>query len=207
MTRVASLAEALAVITLIKEQGEGASGDIEDSHFQRFLAIQEEWAALSAAAPDFQPAWPAAHDPVMRRPLDMAERVWVTEPEAADLLDLGNAAYGGMLNLLSQAFGAGSAADQAHLMRAGVELMELSAAMGVALARRAATAERSGVNAGLTFTVPRNLGRRPRETKRHLLERVDVMQRRAEAILGGALLAKALRRCGACAEALGKLAG
>lgn len=138
--RFTDLRSALAAIRLIKEEGEGsAAGDGEtESHFDRFCAIREEWRALLVEDPAFAPAWPAAHDPVMRKPAEGLERVWVTAEPAAGLLDLGNALYGFMLQLLSQAYASADGAEQARLMNASVELMEGCAACATALARHAA---------------------------------------------------------------------
>jgi len=202
VARVSSLKDALAVIEKIKEQGEGSSGRQEDSHFDRFLAIKAEWAQLAAAAPDFAPAWPAAHDPVMRRPLPDVERLWITAPEAAAYLDVGNACYGLMLSVLSQTFSGLSADEQAKLMRAGVELMEAAAAVANALARMPAQTEGQG-HAGITFTVPRNLGYRPGLTHERLLERIDELQRRAAQVLTGVAQEKVLRRLASAAAAVG----
>lgn len=192
--RITDLATALATIGQIKEQGEGSRG-ADDSHFARFRAIRDEWAALSRADPAFAPAWPAAHDPVMRKPVDEATRIWVTEPRAARHLDLANAIYGAMLGALSQCFGERDAAAQRVLMRTSVELMEASAAIATALARMPADGARPGVNAGISFAVPRNSARRPSgRVRAHLLERARELEAGAAAVLSGETAEKALRR-------------
>jgi hypothetical protein len=73
--RVTNLATALAAIDQIKEEGEGSTSGAVDSHFQRFQAIKKEWEELRARDPAFAPAWPAARDPVMRKPLNEASHV------------------------------------------------------------------------------------------------------------------------------------
>jgi hypothetical protein len=203
------LGEALAAIAWIKEEGEGSSGSdgASESHFDRFCSIRDEWAALSARDPDVQPAWPAAHDPVMRKPVAGADRVWVTAEPAASLLDLGNALYGLMLQVLSQTFACDDRADQTRLMKASVELMEGCAAAANGLARLPATPEHPGVNAGLTFAVPRNLGFRPTGVRRRRLfaERVEDLRAGAEPVLvqvGDPTAEKVRRRLAAAAELL-----
>lgn len=194
--RITSLATALAAIAQIKEQGEGSRGD-DDSHFGRFQSIRDEWAELSRADPAFAPAWPAAHDPVMRRPVDEETRVWITEPAAAHHLDLANAIYGTMLGVLSQCFGEPDAAEQRRLMHTTIELMEASAAIAAALARMPANADRPGINAGITFAVPRNSARRPSDrVRRHLLERTRELLAGAALTLTGETAEKAQRRLG-----------
>ena len=76
------------------------------------------------------------------------------------------------------------------------------AAIATALARMPADAGRPGVNAGITFTVPRNTARRPSgRALEHLLERTRELRAGAEALLEGETAEKALRRLGH-AEAL-----
>jgi hypothetical protein len=207
--RMTTLSEALGAVAWIKEEGEGSSGaDKEiESHFDRFCGIRDEWAQLSAEDPGFEPAWPAAHDPVMRKPVQGAERVWVTAEPAAGLLDLGNAVYGLMLQVLSQTFACDDPEDQRRLMKASVELMEASAALATQLARLPASSDHPGVCAGLTFAVPRNLGFRPTGVKRRRLfaERVEELERGAEPLLAGTsetTREKVRRRLGAASELL-----
>lgn len=196
--RVTDLASALEVIEHIKEEGEGSSGAREASHFDRFVSIRAEWSELVAQSPKFEPAWPAAHDPVMRKPADGLERVWVTAEPAASFLDLGNALYGTMLQLLEQTFTCGDADDRRAMMLASVELMEACAAVASALARLPASSDHPGVNAGLTFAVPRNVGYRPNpgRTLGVFAERADALAARAEILLSGETAQKARRRLG-----------
>lgn len=204
--RITDLASAQAVIEQIKEEGEGSSGAREASHFDRFMSIRDEWTRLSAQEPDFEPAWPAAEDPVMRKPAADLPRVWISQEPAASFLDLANALYGAMLQLLDQTFSCQDAADRTAFMLASVELMEACAAVATALARLPASPDHPGVNAGVTFAVPRNLGHRPHPTRTRAIfsERVIILRRRAEVLLTGETALKASRRLG---NALDLLAG
>jgi CDGSH-type Zn-finger protein/uncharacterized Fe-S cluster protein YjdI len=156
---VKDLASAHAAIDTIVDQGEGAAEHRDDSHFARFLTIKSEYAALLAANPCFAPSWPAADNPVMRKPMDPAGRVYIDEPRAAALADLANALYCQMLRFLVQAFGRSvpQEMDQALLIGGAVEMMRCIAPVAEALARMPASPARSGVNAGMTFTMVRNL--------------------------------------------------
>lgn len=207
--RLTDLASALDAIRWIKEEGEGSTGENAgvESHFDRFNAVREAWDALAAEDPGFEPAWPAAEDPVMRKPAAGLERVWVTAEPAAGLLDLGNAVYGFMLQVLSQAFACEDQDDQARLMKACVELMEACGAAGAALARLPAGDDRPGVTAGLTFATPRNLGFRPVGVARRglFLERALELQEGAEAVmtrLEGDVVDKLRRRIANAVERL-----
>lgn len=203
--RITDLASALAVIERIKEEGEGSSGAREESHFDRFVAIREEWAALSGETPSFEPAWPAAHDPVMRKPADDVERVWVTLEPAAGFLDLANALYGAMLQMLDQAFTSADDGDRAALMQASIEIMEACAAVSTALARLPASDDHPAVNAGMTFAVPRNLGHRPNPSRTRAIfaERLDGLGARAATILSDAAAEKVARRLDSALALLG----
>jgi hypothetical protein len=157
LTVVRDLETALSAIETIVEQGEGASHDCETCHFSRFAMIKTEWDALLRQNPTFEPGFPAAHDPVMRRPAADVERVWITHPRAAAVLDLGNAIYGFMLTLLEQVYAPGlESAHRRRFVAAALALMPALSHVGAALARMPATDEKSQ-NAGLTFAVPRSV--------------------------------------------------
>jgi hypothetical protein len=196
--RVTDLATALAAIEQIKEEGEGSSGGAVDSHFDRFQAIKRQWQEMKAVDPAFQPACPAAYDPVMRKPLDEMSRVWITDPTSARYLDLANAIYGAMLSVLAQAFSIERAEEQRLFMRVSVELMEASASVSTALARMPANPARPGANAGMTFAVPRNSAYRPLQSRAKLLflERAEQLRASAQDVLSGTAAEKALRRLG-----------
>ena len=200
--KVTDLRGALAIIELIKEEGEGATSETENSHFMRFMEIKREWAALRAEDPSFEPAWPAAHDPVMRKPDNESERVWVTDERTASYLDLANAIYGTMLIVLSQAFASPDASEKEVLMRISVELMEASAAVSTALARMPASPKRPEVNAGMSFAVPRNSAFRPTagNGRQIFLERLHELRTGASAVLSGTVGEKSLRRLTNAAE-------
>lgn len=152
---IRGLEDALEALEAIVEQGEGSSSEREDCHFVRFVGIRHEWDEVLRANPRFQPFHNAAQDPVMRRPAEGLNRVWVTEPSAAKLLDLGNALYGVTLTFLEQTYMPGMR-NRPQLVDGVMGLMHVLAKIGAALARMPATLGGT-VNAGLTFAVPRNL--------------------------------------------------
>jgi hypothetical protein len=177
---IRTLEDALTALDTIVEQGEGAATANDDCHFSRFHEIREEWRLLETSHPGFEPARPAAHDPVMRRPEEGLDRVWITNPPAARLLDLGNALYGFALMLLGQAYAAATPASQrVALATAAIAIMHPLATVGGALTALPAAKDRK-VRAGMTFAVPRN--RRDMPTG-HLvqlcLERLKQLQRGA----------------------------
>lgn len=158
VTVIRDLASALAALQHVVEQGEGGAPGAADSHFARFTSIASEWRSLSRRNAAFEPAHPAAADPVMRRPARGRKRVWITAPRAAEMVDLGNAVYGVLLALLAQLYE--PHAPRKTIMAAAMDLMHALSRIGAALARLPASPSVSGVNAGLTFAVPRARGPR-----------------------------------------------
>src|SRR6185503_5218410 len=67
---------ALAAFDSIVMQGEGSPRDMTGSHFQRFMSVREELLAFQRKRPGFSPAFPAATNPVLRRPPRPEGRVW-----------------------------------------------------------------------------------------------------------------------------------
>jgi Ferritin-like len=154
------LAAALDAIEHIVEQGEGAPGERADSHYQRFLAIRDEYERLLAANPDFAPAWPAATSPVMRKPPEPEDKVFIDSPRAARLLDFTNAVYSVLLRCLVQTFGregANAAPEQKRYFEIAIELMHLLAAGATALTELPASVRHPGVTAGMSFTMLRGV--------------------------------------------------
>lgn len=157
---ISDLNSAVQAIDLIVEQGEGSPQDREDSHYRRFVAIRSEYDALSRANPAFAPAWPVATNPVMRRPPEPEDKVFVDEPSAARVLDFANAIYAMLLRLLVQAFGrtgADAAKAKEQHIGAAIGLMHVLAEAATALASMPASAECPGTNAGLSFTMLRGV--------------------------------------------------
>ncbi len=160
---VTDLKTAEDAIETIIEQGEGAPDHSEDSHYSRFLRVREEFNAFHAADPSFQPAFPCAHNPTMHVPLDPLTRVHIQAPEAVPVLDLANSIYGHTLRCLVQAWGRNgdAAADKRLFIDAAIDLMTPLGSVGTHLASLPAGRAHPGVNAGVTFTMLRDVTRLP----------------------------------------------
>lgn len=154
-----SMESALAAIETIVEQGEGSRASRQDSHYERFLKIQREFDELTALSPGFAPAWPAAESPVMRRPPEPQDKVFVDDPRSARVLDLANATYSLLLRFLLQAFGRPdeSGSSQRRYMNGAIGLMHVLAQISSVLATLPASSTCPGINAGMTFTMLRSV--------------------------------------------------
>jgi CDGSH-type Zn-finger protein/uncharacterized Fe-S cluster protein YjdI len=159
---VRCLKTALAAFDAIVAQGEGSPADSANSHYQAFVAIRSELQALSRANPDFQPAYPAATNPVLRRPPRPEGRVWIEEPEAIATVDLANACYGLMLRLLAYAYCL-RRTDPAKsaTIGLGIGLMRAIAPLAQHAARLPAGPSNPVCHAGMSFTTLRDTAALP----------------------------------------------
>jgi CDGSH-type Zn-finger protein/uncharacterized Fe-S cluster protein YjdI len=155
---------ALAAMSLIVEQGEGAPEDFPGSHFNVFSRIRGELADAVSADRTYVPAFPAARDPVLRPPV-YTDRVWITDGEAAATVDLANACYGLMLRLLAYAYQVPSGdAPKRLAIDLGLGLMHAMAPVAERAVRLPAGPAHPGVNAGMTFTALRDAAPLPAGT-------------------------------------------
>jgi CDGSH-type Zn-finger protein/uncharacterized Fe-S cluster protein YjdI len=162
LTRVRCLKTARTALDGIVTQGEGASGESEASHYQRFLEIKREYERLSSARPDFVPGRPAAHNPVMRHPPTPDDKVWVELRPAADLMDLANAAYTHMLRLLLQAYAdTRGVAFQRALVDAAIDVMFTVTKVASGLTLMPASLEHAHCTAGMSFATVRGYSALP----------------------------------------------
>lgn len=173
---VTDLGTALAAISTIVDQGEGASVHREDSHYSRFIKVRDEYEALRSADPNFDPAFPVAENPVLRRPLDPHGRVHVDLPEAAHVLDMANALYGHMLRCVVQAYGRGpdGVAEKRVFANMAIDVMFAVDALASHLVTLPASHAHPGVNAGMTFTMLRDVAKIPHggSERRFMAERL-----------------------------------
>ncbi|MBV8209031.1 MAG: CDGSH iron-sulfur domain-containing protein [Burkholderiaceae bacterium] len=173
---VRCLRTALTAFDSIIRQGEGAPADVEQSHFQSFLRVRGELAASTQANPDFSPAYPAATNPVLRRPPRPEGRVWIENPEAVATVDLANASYALMLRLLAYAYAAPlSDSARSAAPDLGVALMRAITLLGEHAARLPAGPSNPGCHAGVSFITLRDAAALPAGPAAHgfLLERMQ----------------------------------
>ena len=140
----------------------GAPTDSERSHYHRFADIRTELDALRAANPAFEPAWPAATNPVLRRPPRPEGRVWLENPDASATVDVANASYGLMLRLLAQSYlMPGPSAEKGLVVDLGIGLMRAFTPLAEHAARLPAGPSNPGCHAGASFTALRDAAGMP----------------------------------------------
>ena len=101
---VSDLKSALAAIEGIVEQGEGARGDAEDSHYGRFLAVGEESDRILREDPGFEPGRPVIWNPYSMLPHDIGDTSEVNLIEDPLSIDISNL-FDGCYELLMQMLG------------------------------------------------------------------------------------------------------
>ena len=88
---------------MIVEQGEGARGEWKDAHFGRIVAILDEYLGARKADPAFNPVRPVL-PAVVRPPESGADVPVITDAFANRCVDLFNASYEMLLQLLARYF-------------------------------------------------------------------------------------------------------
>lgn len=156
-TAVTNLETALSAIAMIIEQGEGGQSDDDDSHYNRFCAIRDEYDAFLAEDANFCPHRPVVSDPVMFRSVVGQETVHVSAPLAAQVLDAANATYGLMLRLLASGFSMSSGKSQIrHVeIESAISMMSVIKSLAGLLTTLPANAHGPHDTAGMNFHLPR----------------------------------------------------
>jgi hypothetical protein len=103
LVAVTDLASARRAIDTIVEQGEGARGDWKEAHFGRLVKILDEYLAMRAEDPAFEPARPVVAACV-REPEDGATVPIISDAFTNRCMDLLNAVYEVLLQLLARYF-------------------------------------------------------------------------------------------------------
>src|SRR5215472_17298700 len=173
---VICLKTALAAFHSIIEQGEGAPRDSAGSHFQKFLGIRAELGALKQRNPAFTPAFPAATNPVLRRPPRPEGRVWLEDADAFATADLANASYALMLRLIGYAYVLrGPNQEKSLAVDLAIGLMQAMMPLAERAARLPAGPSNPHCHAGISFIAPRDPSPLPpaRAARRLLLERFE----------------------------------
>ena len=158
---VTDLLSAGKAIEFIVEQGEGARGDWQASHYGRFLKVLEEYLALKQTDPTFEPAR-AVIPARVRLPRDVNDGPLLSDPRTAAVSDLFNGCYEALLEVLLRFFlheGAGEVADARDAEMTSLSDVAVGAMftvivpLGRLLTRLPVGPEAPGKTAGPTFDI------------------------------------------------------
>jgi len=204
------LATARKALDHVVEQGEGGSGDSEDSHFVRFSAVLNELLALREKNPAFEPAWPVLANPFTRTPPEASGEVNVIDDEfAIQVSDLFNEIYGAMLQLLARFLvtTTETEAEAAALESAALQAMTGAITpLGDLLTRLPAGPSHPGKHAGPSFVVHTLHPLPYKEAAWALLqERFEELHGYASWLSGSSRAAPAAVELAAVADGLGKV--
>lgn len=183
--KVICLKTALAAFAAIVTQGEGAPLSSEHSHYQRFAKIRTEYEALLAADAAFVPAFPAATNPVLRRPPRPEGRVWIENAQAIAVTDLANSAYGLMLRLLAYAYSVPvGSVDKTLAVELATGLMHALTPLAERAARLPAGPSNPQCHAGVSFITLRDSASLPPgiSARRFFRERLEQLAQAAAAL-------------------------
>src|SRR5438105_12602888 len=138
--------------------------------------------------PAFAPAFPAATNPVLRRPPRPEGRVWLENPDAVATVDLANACYGLMLRLLAYAYAVrGPSAEKSLAVDLAIGLMQAVMPLAERAARLPAGPSNPQCNAGLSCITLRDSAALPPgpAARRVFVERVAQLAEGAAALRAG----------------------
>jgi CDGSH-type Zn-finger protein/uncharacterized Fe-S cluster protein YjdI len=195
---VICLKTASAALKYIVEQGEGAPEHSANSHFVRFMAIRDELDALKKKNPNFEPAFPAATNPLLRLPVRPEGRIWIEDEAAAAVVDLANSGYALMLRLLAYSYAVPSPEPEKSLaVDLALGLMRAVTCLAERAARLPIGPSHPNCNAGVTFSALRDASGIPRgpAARRLFVERFSEILAGAERISsdGDARTSRAVR--------------
>jgi CDGSH-type Zn-finger protein/uncharacterized Fe-S cluster protein YjdI len=179
---------ALAAFDSIVMQGEGAPRDMMGSHFQRFLSVREELLMFLRKRPGFAPAFPAATNPVLRRPPRPEGRVWIEDAEASAVVDLANASYSLMLRLFAYSYLCRAPGEEkALVLRLAIGMMHVIVPLAERAARLPAGPSNPDCHAGMSFTALRDTSPLPpgRAARVFFIERLQQLAEVAAALAKG----------------------
>jgi len=181
VAKVICLKTVLQAFAAIVTQGEGASQNETRSHYQRFAAIRTEFEALLKDDPNFVPAFPAATNPVLRRPPRPQGRVWIEDAQAIATCDLANSLYGLMLRLLAYSYAVPDP-EKALALSLSVGLMHALVPLAERAARLPVGPSNPHCNAGVSFIALRDASALPPGISAHrfFVERLTQLSEAAE---------------------------
>lgn len=158
---VTDLASAMEAIQVIVEQGEGASIEVEDSHYSRFRRVYLEYKEILKSNPGFEPTRPVVSNPYATLPADQADSKDVTlidDPLTADVANLFDGCYELMVQMLGRLFVHAEESEPELVSLADTTLalmVQVIVPLGSALTLMPAGPSNPGKTAGPSFRLSR----------------------------------------------------
>lgn len=160
---------ALHAIDLIVKQGEGASEENKDTHYNTFKTMLSEYLAQSAEASAagrvFAPARSVVSNPMCERRPGVASSSIITHPATLEVAELFNLSYNVMLLMMMRFYGRLDDTHEELFRLQQIVFFPLMTMVirpvGELLSELPAFADGSGVMAGATFELPRALSLLP----------------------------------------------
>ena len=150
---VTDLDSAHRAIETIVEQGEGARGDWREAHFGRLIGILDEYLAARTADPTFDPTRPVVAA-LVREPESELDAPVISEPFTIRCMDLLNAVYEVLLQMLSRYFAHTQETDAQLRTLANVSvglMQDVIRPLGGLVTQLAVGESRPGATAGPSF--------------------------------------------------------
>ena len=180
---VTDLDSAVAAIEGIVEQGEGARGDNENSHYGRFLAMGNEYDQMLVDDPEFTPGRPVVSNPYSILPQDVSDLESVTllnDRLSVHIGSLFDGCYEVLMQILSRLLMHTEETDEqlSLLASVSIDLMtDVIGPLGEALTALPAGGSHPGMTAGPSFRFTRDGTAAPHQTSAWALfvERMNEM--------------------------------
>ena len=167
---VTDLASAAAALKVIVDQGEGARDSTENSHYARFLAIQEEYEQIHKEYPKFEPGRRVMRNPYSMLPseiADVGEVNLIEDPLSIDISNLFDGCYELLMQMLGRLFLHGDE-SQGQLTRLSEitvgMMMDVIGPLGETLTTLPAGASHPGLTAGPSFRLSRDVNTPPHQS-------------------------------------------
>lgn len=166
---VTNLESAIAAIEGIVEQGEGAREDNRDSHYGRFVTIQEEYEELLKEDPDFVPGRPVAPNPYSMFPNDLVDLDAVSQiedPLAVDVCNLFDGCYEILIQMLGRLLMHSGETEEQLTLLADITvgmMMDIISPLGEALTTLPMGESHPGLAAGPSFRFSRDANNLPHQ--------------------------------------------
>ena len=160
---VTDLESAVAAIQVIVEQGEGARNDNEESHYRRFLAMLEEYDRILSDDPEFEPGRPVMENPYAMFPTDIGDHSrlnLIEDPLSMDICNLFDGSYQLLMQMLGRVLLHTDESEEQLTLLSDITvglMVDVLGPLGTTLTTRPAGASHSGLTAGPSFRLSRDI--------------------------------------------------